>query len=319
MARVSAVLAVLLVAILLLLSVSYAYAAVGASSSSGGGSSGGGSSSSSSGSGGGSGSPNQDKITNQECNSSAQCTPGFECFSFQGVGARCAKPGPCSYHCRQGTVCNITESDPPQVECREIVPSVKSAFKCSELQTKKARLKCRINLPEENEYDYLPEECRALSGASRGNCTSNYQKVQKCWQFDRDERRFECARNEFALKNIANERAECEALGTNKSSCMRQLREKVDAYIKFRIYNLEEKAGRLKNKGVSEARVVDLVAALEDKKLAYNAADTKDEKKKVLKEVKELWRVFVEEAKMQIKQQREMDKEAKRSGNETKG
>ncbi len=309
MARVSAVLAVLLVAILLLLSVSYAYAAIGGGSSSGGGSSGGGSSGSS-GSGGGSGSPNQDKITNQKCNSSNQCTLGLECFYFQGMGARCAKQDPCSYHCRQGTVCRITESVPPQVECKETEPTVKDKFKCSELQTRKARLKCRINLPEENEYDYLPEECRALSGSARGNCTANYQKAQKCWQFDRDERRFECARNEFALKNIANERAECEALGTNKSICMRQLREKVDLLVKFRIYNLEDKAGRLKNKGVSEDRVVDLIAALEDKKLAYNAAGTKDGKKKVLKEVRELWRVFVEEAKMQIKQK-------KAKGNET--
>ncbi|MBI4438545.1 hypothetical protein HY640_01275, partial [Candidatus Woesearchaeota archaeon] len=156
---------------------------------------------------------------------------------------------------------NITATEQEQL----VTPgSVKAAYKCSEFSSRKERIRCRIGLEAENEPGYLPEECRAMIGAARGNCTRNYALVQKCWQFPSDKRRFECARNEFALRNVASERAECEVLGDNKSACMRQLRGKVDLEVKFRIYNLEEKAEKLKSMGVSEDLVVDLVMKLEE-------------------------------------------------------
>lgn len=178
--------------------------------------------------------------------------------------------------------------------------SVKSVYKCSEFTSRKERIRCRINLDEENEYNYLPEECRQQSGAARGNCTANYKKAQKCWVFKSDRERFDCAMREFALGNIADERAECEVLGDNKSACVRELRSKADTYVKFKFYNLEEKAQRLKGKGVSEDLVVNLVASIEEKKLAYNSARTKEEKKAVVAEVRSLWKAFVAEAKLQL-------------------
>ncbi len=282
---------------LLLLSFSSAYAASGGGGPGGGGGSGTGTNA------GGKGITKEGWISNLICDASTNCTfKNTFCFVLPGIGPRCADPDPCNYSCSQGQKCEVLNTSPPEVKCKTPEASVKETYKCSGLTSKKERIRCRIRLDKENEYNYLPEECRAQSGNERINCTKAYKSVEKCWEFEKDQRRFECARNEFALRNIADERAECEALGDNKSACLRNFREKVDRAVKFRIYNLEEKAERLMGKGkANESELVDLVEQLEQKKLDYNKARTKEAKKIVLQDVRELWKAFVDKIKAREK------------------
>lgn len=63
------------------------------------------------------------QITDQWCDAINRCPSGLECYSFPGIGLRCAQPSPCSYfNCPQETQCVIAESYPGQVMCQCVGP-----------------------------------------------------------------------------------------------------------------------------------------------------------------------------------------------------
>ncbi len=184
----------------------------------------------------------------------------------------------------------------PQPKAGEVTPDEAAKYKCSTMNTMRERIKCRLQLKEENEYDYLPEECRAQVNESREKCVTNYKKSQNCWASDKDSERFKCAASAFGLVGtVASQKAQCDNLtGQNRSQCILQLRDRVDAIVKFRIYNLEEKTQRLLEKGLVDAdTATDFVAAMEQQKQNYNDAKTVEEKKAVVRGVQKLWKEFI--------------------------
>lgn len=62
-------------------------------------------------------------ISEETCSIENPCGEGLECFSFPGIGLRCAQPNPCShYNCPEGTQCFLAESYPPQIICSCVGP-----------------------------------------------------------------------------------------------------------------------------------------------------------------------------------------------------
>ncbi len=174
----------------------------------------------------------------------------------------------------------------------KVTPEEGAKFKCSQLETMNERVKCRLKLSEENEYDYLPEECRSFVNASRDGCVSNYRKSQKCWDSERDSERFKCAASAFGLVGtVAEQKAQCNGkTGQDRSSCILELRDRVDAVVKFRIYNLEEKAQRLMEHGqVDIDTVTAFVEAMEQQKQNYNDAKTTQDKKAIILGIQKQW------------------------------
>ena len=194
------------------------------------------------------------------------------------------------------------EKPKPQPKAGEVTPEEAAKYKCSTIDAMRERIKCRLQLKEENEYDYLPEECRALVNESRETCIANYKKSQSCWVSLKDNERFKCAKSAFGLVGtVAAQKSQCDDFtGTNKSSCILKLRNRVDAVVKFRIYNLEEKAQRLMEKGLVDAETAaNFVTALEQQKQNYNEAKTVAEKKTIIRAVQKLWKEFIATAKGQ--------------------
>ena len=191
-----------------------------------------------------------------------------------------------------------------QQRAGEVSPEESARYKCSTVSTMRERIKCRLNLTEENEYNYLPEECRALINISREKCATNYKKAQDCWTTINDTERFNCAKSAFGMVGtVASQKAACDGLtGTSRSKCILDLTDRVDAVVKFRIYNLEEKAQRLKEKGVDEELVVNFVTLMEQQKQNYNEAKTTAEKKTIIMSVQGSWQEFITNAKKQVKQ-----------------
>ncbi|MBI2549924.1 hypothetical protein HYV83_01970 [Candidatus Woesearchaeota archaeon] len=189
------------------------------------------------------------------------------------------------------------EKPKPQVQkAGEVTADEAAKYKCSDLTAMNDRIRCRLKLQEENEYDYLPEECRALVNESRGKCVADYKKSQQCWTSLNDTERFDCAKKSFGLVGtVASQKAQCNNLtGTNRSGCILQLRDRVDAVVKFRIYNLEEKAQRLMEKGLAtEEAAANFITQMEQQKQNYNAAQAVAEKKAVVKGVQKLWKEFI--------------------------
>ena len=183
-----------------------------------------------------------------------------------------------------------------QPRAGEVTDEEAAKYKCSSSDAMRKRIRCRLQLKEETEYDYLPEECRARINESRESCVANYHKSQNCWKSLNDTERFDCAKKSFGLVGtVASQKAQCDNLtGTNRSSCILELRDRVDAVVKFRIYNLEEKAQRLMEKGIVDLEMVsNFVAAMEQQKQNYNEAKTVAEKKAVIKGVQRLWKEFI--------------------------
>ncbi len=198
----------------------------------------------------------------------------------------------------------VDAQQPAQPKAGEVTLEEAARYKCSSIQTMQDRIRCRLSLAEENEYDYLPEECRALINQSREKCVANYKKAQNCWTSLKDTERFSCAKKAFGLDGtVASLKAACDTLiGTNRSNCILGLAGKVDNVVKFRIYNLEEKAQHLMEKGANEELVANFVVLLEQKKQGYNNANTTEEKKAVVMEVQRSWQSFISNAKRQVKE-----------------
>ena len=55
-------------------------------------------------------------ITGAYCDDSRPCPKGYECWSIHGEFTACVDPDPCFWYCGN-YLCNITRSNPPQLEC----------------------------------------------------------------------------------------------------------------------------------------------------------------------------------------------------------
>lgn len=197
-----------------------------------------------------------------------------------------------------------TTQETSQQETNEIqqkIVDLSQGLKCGNLVSREERVRCRFNLENEeyareNELSYLPEECRDLTGERKNNCISLYKKTQRCWKFSVGDARIKCVKENLGLvRSHREEKIECRKIdGEERGKCISNLREKAFDLVKFRFYDLEERAEKLKDKGVaSEDDVVKLVAALEEKKIEFNNASTISEKKKIILDVRQIWKDFV--------------------------
>lgn len=187
------------------------------------------------------------------------------------------------------------------------LPVEEPELKCGNLGTLRERVECRIELSEydldtELTLEYLPEECRAISNEGlKSSCIQRYKSVQQCWQQPIGPSRISCVKRQFNLGDIKSEKATCLASNPdNKDTCLLELEDKVYSLVKFRIYDLEERAEELLERGANEDVVVTLVTDLEGKKLEFNEAGTIEDKKNVIREVKTIWREFILKVKDQI-------------------
>jgi len=155
------------------------------------------------------------------------------------------------------------------------------------------RVTCRLKLTDEerNEYqNFYPEECMVRKDKEK--CLNVYEAVQPCWEKENGKERIDCVKDAVNVGDVAAERAKCAVLSTDmQEDCVLRLREKVYGVVKFRLYNLEEEAEELLEKGyLSFEDVRDFVVKMELKKSAFNAAQTKKERVKVLLDAREDWK-----------------------------
>ena len=173
-------------------------------------------------------------------------------------------------------------------------------IKCANLKTIKERVSCRLGQEKEEQEEelqlyYLPEECAALSGASRGICIARYKSVQTCWKFPVGGERVSCVKRAIGLDTIQEEKEKCNKLiGENKSVCVRDIKNKNYDLIKWRFYDLEERAEDFMMRGlVDKEYVINFIVKVEEKKIRFNKADTKEERKNIILDVRNDWKGLV--------------------------
>ena len=179
-------------------------------------------------------------------------------------------------------------------------------FLCSEGKTMKERVRCVLNLPDEdvNAVKYLPEECMAMKNEEeKDRCVDTYRMLQGCRTEGSDDAGREvCARQKLNLtRDITDSATECnKEPGVKKRLCLIDLKNNIFTLVKFRIYNLAYKAYELRETGMDEDSVVNFTVLLNEKKIAFNLAQTIDDKKKIVNEVKQEWEKFRANAKKQL-------------------
>lgn len=189
--------------------------------------------------------------------------------------------------------------DDEKIEMEE--DSEEDELKCGNLGTLRERVSCRLGLEEDEQEEelelyYLPEECRTLSGSVRGICIARYKSVQTCWKFPIGDERVSCVKRTMKLGTLQEEKETCNALTEQeKSVCVRDLKNKVYNLIKWRFYDLEERAEDFMQRGfVDKESTVDFVGELEKKKIRFNEADTKEERKNIILDVRMIWKEFID-------------------------
>lgn len=172
-------------------------------------------------------------------------------------------------------------------------------LQCGNKATLHDRITCRLELTpdqilQEYAIQYLPEECRAMTVKTQQTaCVQRYISYRPCWNIPEGDARFACGRKALQLGVSIPQLASSCNQSANPMACMQDLQTKVYGLIKFRMYNLEERAETLLNKGVSVAAVADFETTVETKKQAFDNASTAEERKQAILDVRQAWQDFL--------------------------
>lgn len=209
----------------------------------------------------------------------------------------CQKDGTQARTCKLVDDCpNVDTPKPIEKAFCTYVSELVASLKCTNLGSLKQRVDCRLGLTDidlrrELQIAYLPEECRYIKDSDeKDDCVKVYSQSQPCWKFPIGEKRVSCLRQVLGIKYINEEKESC----ANNDKCINILRKKVYALIKFRFYDLEERAEELYEDGkITKEKAVDIISQLEQQKVKFNTANSKEQRKQVILDTKELWKNFV--------------------------
>ena len=223
-----------------------------------------------------------------------ECSPWSSSCNIHGLEERT---------CRKVFDCPGVETPPPATQrpCTRL--------QCGNKPNLHERIYCRLNLSpagiaRELQIQYLPEECRVIQETeARNSCIARYKSFQPCWNVPAGEARFACARQVLKLGPVISEEVKkCqEKTGQEQVVCKNELKDKVFSMIKFRFYDLEERAEELAERGADLNAVADLVTTIELKKQAFNSAKTNVERHQIILDVRQAWQEFVNKVKDQVR------------------
>ena len=159
-------------------------------------------------------------------------------------------------------------------------------FKCGGYLDIEDRVRCRVRLKEElrsESENFFPEECKSWKNPEQ--CVDLYRKVQECWEKEKPSR-ISCLRQKSGVLNVQQQKAEC----GNDKTCRDKLRTDTFTLTKLRLYNLEEEAEELQGEGeITEDQLVAFVVQMEQSKLAFNQAQSKEERRQVILRARKYW------------------------------
>lgn len=155
------------------------------------------------------------------------------------------------------------------------------------------RIRCQLQQSALT-LSFLPEECRAIEdSAAREQCFVLYREAQKCPAVPERNKRITCLKKIIGLDDPVAAAAACEQLPKNEQAdCRITLRSRVHILIKFRFDELEQRAKNLQPRGAPRETIVSFIASVEAAKQKFDLATTKDQRRAVILEVRELWQEF---------------------------
>lgn len=217
----------------------------------------------------------------------------------------CGEWPACDPQGAQRRECRLTTDCPGVQTAKPVSERPCPTLQCGDLPSLRERVACRMKLEpagmaRENEIRYLPELCRAQADdAAKAACITLYRSFAPCWSTPAGPERTACAKGVLGLAgDLKAAVVECKNQDEPaKTECLAAIRAKVYDLTLFRIYDLEERAEELREQGVPESAIVDLSVAVEEKKIAFKKAATKEGRKAAVLEVRAAWQKFLTAAK----------------------
>lgn len=141
------------------------------------------------------------------------------------------------------------------------------------------------------------------TGDERQECIERYKSFQPCWNVKEGQERFSCARSVLKLGPVLSEQVKLcqDKTGNDQVACKEDLKEKVLYMIVFRFYDLETRAEALADRGASIDDIADFETIIELKKQEFYKADNNAERLKIINDVRNAWRDFVNKVRKQVK------------------
>lgn len=198
----------------------------------------------------------------------------------------------------------VTPAPTPVVpEQKKELPPLRTHF-CFTIPKLQQRIECRLGLSEEDlaqEYakQYLPEECRAIKNKKdQASCVDRYRAFTPCWQKPIGDERLSCAKDVLHFPDdLASARNACKAIVVKKekAQCLAGVADKVFSLVKFRFYDLNERAEDfLKENATVDGRPgIQFIVTSELNKQSFNAARTKAQRLQIIRKERTAWQKFV--------------------------
>lgn len=214
--------------------------------------------------------------------------------------------GSCNIFGQHNRACKLVSDCPAVATPPPIDKKSCEKLQCGNKANLRDRIVCRLNLAPEGltrelEIQYLPEECRVIKNqGQQRKCVGLYKSYQPCWSVPAGERRFSCARNVLKLGPVLSEEVKtCQGkTGQEQAACKEEIKNRVFSMVKFRLYDLEERAEELAEKGKADVSdVADFVALVEQKKQAFDNAEVKGNRRQSILDVQAAWKEFIKKVK----------------------
>src|SRR5258708_6981184 len=192
----------------------------------------------------------------------------------------------CDIFGNQSRNCQVVNACPQQPTASPSTTQRCDHLQCGDKTALRDRISCRLNLApagvaRELEIQYLPEECRSLSSKSdQETCEERYKSYKPCWNIPAGQARLDCARGILMLGPVISQEIEtCQGKsGTGRVACIAGVKEKVFSMIKFRFYDLEQRAEKMGELGADLGAVTDLETTIEQSKQNFNKVTTYQER-----------------------------------------
>jgi len=148
-----------------------------------------------------------------------------------------------------------------------------------------------------------------LEGEQKESCNLKYTAYRKCSEINEEKDAvLSCVRQILGTeKNVKEDVSECRQMeGEDRTECNSEVKDRVYDTIKLRLQGLQDKSEEYLSRGyVSEELASRLINAIELKKEEFDSAETLDEKREIINQVKRIWSAFVETGKLEYRKQQE--------------
>jgi hypothetical protein len=207
----------------------------------------------------------------------------------------CQPDGTQTRQCTMEVLCPNADNDRPLEEqyCEYETP-LSAQLECSNEETARDRIRCRTYL--DNKYSdgkiiYLPEECHFIyDSGSKDECIRKYSLMQSCATKDS---LHECLAESLNLQDISRRISDC-----GNPSCILKAENDVYSYSKLQIYSLISRSESMLEAGwITEDQAIDIIYVLEQKILAFNNAQEKQDRISILHDAKDTWMNFIQSLK----------------------